>query len=181
MVRNALALNDLDAHDIMTPRTMVFRLPETMSLAEVNEHSRGWIHSRIPIYDPDDPERWTGLVRSADVLAALAAGRVATSLSELARPLHIVPEGTRGHVLLNRFITQRTHLFGVVDEFGGMAGVVSLEDVVESLVGREIVDESDRDADLREAARRAADRRDEIDGLARRPSPSMSRARSVRR
>lgn len=154
MVKNVLALDALEAREIMTPRTVVFRLPSSMTLGEVNQHVDEWHHSRIPIVDPDDPERWTGIVRSADVLAGLAAGKLDATLETMVRPLPMVIESTPGHQLLNRFISERTHLFGVVDEFGGMAGVVSLEDVVESLVGREIVDEVDQAADMREVARR---------------------------
>lgn len=156
MVRNVLRLNDLTAHDVMTPRSVVFRLSSEVRLGEVREHVDEWLHSRIPIYDPADPDYWTGQVRAADVLAELAAQRINVSLAELARPLPYVPEGTPGHVLLQRFIDERTHLFAVVDEFGGMAGVVSLEDVLESVIGHEIVDEVDEEPDLREAARRRA-------------------------
>ena len=136
----------------MTPRTVVFRLPSTMTLGEAHRRSDGWPHTRIPIFDPDEPDHWTGLVRAADVLAQLAIGGEDLTLEALARPLHVVADGARGHVLLNRYIETRTHLFAVADEFGGMAGVVSLEDVVESLIGREIVDEVDEIADLRGAA-----------------------------
>lgn len=154
MVRNVLALDDVTAHDVMTPRTVVFRLPSTMTLAEVREHVDGWHHSRMPIFDPEDGDRWTGLVRAADVLAEMANGHLDKRLDELSRPLLFVPESTHGHLLLHRFIEEKTHLFAVVDEFGGMAGVVTLEDVFESLIGREIVDEVDLVADLRAVARR---------------------------
>ncbi|MDX1647155.1 MAG: CNNM domain-containing protein [Longimicrobiales bacterium] len=162
MVRNVLALDDLTAQEMMTPRTVVFRLPATMTLREVSEHVDAWHHSRIPIYDPEGSDRWTGLVRSADVLARLASGAVEVRLDELARPLHFVPDTIHGHLLLQRFIEERTHLFAVVDEFGGMAGVVTLEDVFESLIGREIVDEVDQVADLREVARRRARHRRDV-------------------
>lgn len=154
MVRNALRLNDLTAREMMTPRPVVFRLPSTMTLSEVQNHVDDWVHSRIPIYDPSDNDRWTGVVRSSDVLANLAAGRLDMTVGELARTLHVVHDTTQGHVLLQRFIQDRSHLFAVVDEFGGMAGVVTLEDVVESLIGRQIVDEVDMEADLRALARR---------------------------
>jgi CBS domain containing-hemolysin-like protein len=156
MVRNVLALNDVTAREVMTPRTVVFRLSSEMTLGEVNAQVDDWTHSRIPIFDPEDTDRWTGMVRAADILTGLADGRRDQTLGEIALPLPFVAETTRGHVLLNRFISERTHLFGVVDEFGGMAGVVSLEDVVESLIGQEIVDEVDQESDLREAARRRA-------------------------
>lgn len=156
LVRNALRLNDLTAGEVMTPRPVVFRLPSTMTLAQVGEHVDQWVHSRIPIYDPDDDDRWVGVVRSSDVLVEMAAGNLDKPVSELARKLHFVPRGMHGNVLLQQFIRERSHLFAVVDEFGGMAGVVTLEDVVESLIGREIVDEVDTAADMREVARQRA-------------------------
>ncbi len=153
MVRNVLRLNDVTAGEMMTPRTVVFRLPSNMTLSAAHAEGGAWTHSRIPIVDPDDSDRWTGLVRASDLLAGLAAGRLDDTLEDLARPLHMVSEDTRGHVLLARFIETRTHLFGVRDEFGGMAGVVSLEDVMESVIGAEIIDEVDVSADLRKVAR----------------------------
>ena len=164
MVRNVLALNDLLAKDVMTPRTVVFRLPSDLTLSEADEQVVAWTHSRIPIFDPDEPDRWTGLVRATDILSGLADGRKDDPLSEISLPLPLVADTTPGHILLNRFIAERTHLFGVLDEFGGMAGVVSLEDVVESLIGQEIVDEVDQAADMREVARRRAMRRREEGG-----------------
>ena len=156
MVHNALRLNDLTAQDVMTPRTVVFRLPASMSVGEVKEHVDEWRYSRIPLFDPEDPDRWVGLVRSSDVLVAMAEGRLDEPLERLSSELRLVTPGTRGHVLLQQFITGRSHLFAVLDEFGGIAGVVTLEDVIESLIGLEIVDEVDEAADLREVARRRA-------------------------
>lgn len=158
MVANVLALDDLVVGDVMTPRTVVFRLPSNLTLAGVREKVSEWTHTRIPIFDPDDPDHWTGMVRAVDVLSAMSERPDDTPLSELARPLGFVPQMTRGDRVLTRFISERTHLFGVVDEFGGVSGVVTLEDVVESLIGQEIVDEADQVADLREAARRKAAR-----------------------
>ena len=161
MVRNVLALNDLVAKDVMTPRTVVFRLPQDLTLAEANEQVEVWTHSRIPLFDPEQPDRWNQLVRATDILSGLADGRKDEDLKSIGLTLPLVSETTPGHVLLARFIAERTHLFGVLDEFGGMAGVVSLEDVVESLIGQEIVDEVDEAADMREVARRQAMKRNE--------------------
>jgi len=153
LVTNALALNEVTARDVMTPRTVVYRLPETLTLREIAGRVEGWQFSRIPIHDPEDSEQWTGVVRASDVLINLARDRFDVTLAELGRPLHFVPGAMEGHTLLNQFLAKRTHLFGVVDEFGGMAGVVTLEDVVEELIGHEIIDEVDRVVDLQEAAR----------------------------
>jgi CBS domain containing-hemolysin-like protein len=174
MVRNVLALNDLVAKDVMTPRTVVFRLPQDLTLAEANEQVEVWTHSRIPLFDREQPDRWNQLVRATDILSGLADGRKDEDLKAIGLPLPLVSETTPGHVLLARFIAEQTHLFGVLDEFGGMAGVVSLEDVVESLIGQEIVDEVDEAADMREVARRQAIKRNEGRGLI--PDPGAPEA-----
>jgi CBS domain containing-hemolysin-like protein len=111
-------------------------------------------HARIPVHDPDDSDNWTGVVLRRDILAALGRDQFDVTLKSLAKPLGFVPDTLRGHELLNLFLTQRRHLFGVIDEFGHIIGVVALEDVLESLIGEEIVDETDKVVDMREVARR---------------------------
>ncbi len=154
LVANVLNLDDICARDIMTPRRVVFRLSGETRLDQLRDKVGNWQFSRIPVHAEDDSEKWTGLVRATDVLVALAEGRSSTRLKDLAAPLNFVPEGLPGHELLEGFLRTRTHLFAVVDEFGGIAGVITLEDVIESLLGQEIVDEVDRTEDLREHARR---------------------------
>lgn len=153
IVHNALKLNEITARDIMTPRVAVFRLPADMAVGEVRRAHEKWTLSRIPVHDPEDPEGWTGVVRAVDILRELAADRFETTIGQIAQPIHFVPEGVEGHILLERFLEKRSHLFGVVDEFGGLSGVVTLEDVLESLIGSEIVDEVDATVDMREHAR----------------------------
>lgn len=155
IVRNALALDEITARDIMTPRTVVYRLPHDTRIGELRASVGDWHFSRIPVVDPDDAEHWTGLVRAQDVLRALAEDRFDMRLHELVRPLPVVPETLRGHELLERFLEERSHLFAVVGEFGGIAGVASLEDVLESLIGAEIVDEVDVATNLQDVARRS--------------------------
>lgn len=159
LVANVLRLDEVAARDIMTPRRVVYRLSEDMRVDHLREHVGDWQFSRIPVHHPNDSEKWTGMVRAPDVLVALAQGRGETTLKELASPLHFVPEGIAAHELLQEFLKKRTHLFGVVDEFGGVSGVATLEDVLETLLGQEIIDEVDGAADLREEARRKYGRR----------------------
>jgi len=170
IVRNALNLDLVTAGDIMTPRTVVYRLPDDTRIGDLRSSVADWHFSRIPVFDPQDAERWTGVVRAQDVLRALAEDRFDTVLSDLSQPLQFVPETLRGHELLEGFLKERSHLFGVVDEFGGVAGVTSLEDVLESLIGAEIVDEVDQAADLQEVARgsvRARRHREQMKGTSR--------------
>lgn len=155
LVKNVLRLDEIRARDIMTPRTVVFKLPDSASVQEVAEAVSRCPYSRIPIHG-EDPDDWTGFVFKSEVLGRLARDEFDVPLHALRRPLEIVPETVPGHRLLSEFLRRRRHLLAVVDEYGGLRGVVSLEDVMETLIGEEIVDETDRDVDLQEVARRRA-------------------------
>ena len=108
-------------------------------------------HSRVPVYDTDS-DQIVGIVQRRNVLGALADDRDDEKLSALMRPVHIVPDTVSADKLLHNFIERREHLFVVVDEYGGIAGVVTLEDVFEEIIGREIVDESDWADDMQSVA-----------------------------
>lgn len=153
LVRNVLALNDIQAQDIMTPRTVVYHLAANTSVGDVGEQVMAVPYTRIPIWE-DDSENWTGIVLKQDILASLARDEFETPLSKLKKPLGFVPGAAPGHRLLHSFIQDRRHLMAVLDEYGGILGVVSLEDVMESLLGAEIVDETDLFADMQQVARR---------------------------
>jgi CBS domain containing-hemolysin-like protein len=153
VIRNILALRDVKAREIMTPRTVVFSLEKGLRLEEARARSPvwPWPHSRVPVYD-GDAERIVGIVQRREVLAAMADDRMDLRLEDLMRPVHFVPETLAADRLLQDFIKKREHLFVVVDEFGGVSGVVSLEDVFEEILGQEIVDESDTAEDLQKVA-----------------------------
>lgn len=153
LVRNVLRLNDIRARDIMTPRTVVYSLPGGTPVQEISEQIMTLPYTRIPIWE-EDSENWTGIALKQDVLACLARDEFETTLSSIKKPLGFVPEGALGHRLLHTFIQGRRHLLAVVDEYGGILGVVSLEDVMESVLGTEIVDETDLFADMQQVARR---------------------------
>jgi len=119
----------------------------------VNEPVNG-ARKRCLHYAADDPETWTGFVLSSDVLAEVARDQFDKTLGSLAKPLFFVSEDLRGHVLLKSLLKRRSHLFGVIDEYGDLTGIVTLEDVLESVIGEEIVDEVDIVADMQEVARR---------------------------
>ncbi|MBN1448317.1 MAG: HlyC/CorC family transporter [Bacteroidetes bacterium] len=151
LIRRVLQLDDIMARDIMTPRTVVFALKASDSLADVAEQLYDASVSRIPLYE-EDLDNIVGLVHIRDLLTALAKGRTEKLLREFADEVSFVPDTVRVNVLLSDFQKNREHLSVVVDEHGGMAGVITLEDILEQLVG-EIVDEHDRDVDLRVRAR----------------------------
>ncbi|RMG81329.1 MAG: CBS domain-containing protein, partial [Chloroflexi bacterium] len=93
-----------------------------------------------------------------EILSNAAADRMDLTLKEIARPLHAVPETNTVSQVLEEFITRKDHMFLVFDEFGGMSGIITLEDALESLLGVEITDESDLVEDLREMARQRYER-----------------------
>ncbi len=158
VIRNLLSLTQVYAKDVMTPRPVLFALPETMTVNDVvNEHGR-LRFSRIPLYT-GDIDHITGKVTRHGILHAYAEDRGDVPLSAIKRDLPVIPETARLDQALDRFIREQRHAMLVVDEFGGTAGMLTLEDCVETLLGVEIVDETDTAADMRELARRLMERR----------------------
>ncbi|MCS7466803.1 CNNM domain-containing protein [Stieleria sp. ICT_E10.1] len=157
LVQQVLKLNEVTAAEIMTPRSVVRRFPADTTLQAIShEMAAGrikWTNARVPVTDPKNDDVWSGVVLRRDVLAHLARDEFDRTLGSLAKPLHRVPMNTPGHVLLKSFLSKRSHLFGVVNESGTVVGIVTLEDVMESLIGEEIVDEVDVVVDMQELAR----------------------------
>ncbi len=157
LIRRVFQLDDILARDIMTPRTVVFALQADSSLEQAAEQLYKASVSRIPIYE-EDLDDIVGVAHIRDLLAALSKGKGERRMRDYAEEVTFVPDTARANMLLNHFQRNREHLFVVVDEHGGMAGVVTLEDVLEQLVG-EIVDEHDLDVDLRIKARMLGERK----------------------
>jgi CBS domain containing-hemolysin-like protein len=156
VIKNVLALENRTASDIMTPRPVVFALGSLVTVRDAfTEELRR--HSRVPVYDGDNPEDLVGVVHRVDILTAMADDRFASTVEELMRPIHFVVETATLDKLLRRFLEQRQHLVAVIDEFGTFAGIVTLEDVLEDLIGAEIVDETDQVSDLRAFAHERRD------------------------
>jgi len=151
-IERILTLHERTAGDVMTPRTVVFSLSEHLTLDEASRASRHWEHSRFPVYD-EDREDIVGIVLTKELLMALSRGKGETRLTELMRPVHFVAQTAPLNRVLTEFLERKQHLFMVLDEYGGMAGLITLEDVLEEILGREIVGESDTVADKRELAR----------------------------
>ncbi|MEQ8820569.1 MAG: hemolysin family protein [Sumerlaeia bacterium] len=160
---NALRLDQITARDIMTPRTVVYMLPADLPLNQVGAHSEHWTFSRLPLVKDDNPDNVVGIVHRRDVFDKLALAPKksleTTTLNDLAQPARFVPDSIRGHELLRNFLKERQHLLIVSNEYGGMEGVVSLEDVLEFILGEEIVDAHDQYEDMQELARAQARQR----------------------
>ena len=150
---NLIRFSAIRVEDIMTPRVVVRKFQHDMTLDEVKQESSTLNFSRFPVYGDSD-EDVSGYVLKADIMLALAEGRGQTKLKELKRNVLFVPEFISLRVLFGQLLADQEHFAVVVDEYGDMAGVVTMEDVLETLLGMEIVDESDAIEDLRGAARR---------------------------
>lgn len=152
-IRNILSLDKKTVEQTMTPRTVVYSLPADMTVAEARATSGVWPHSRIPVYEGEDREDIVGLVYRRELLEALANDQDDLRLERMMKPVEFVLESTTLDKVLNKFLESRIHLLVVLDEYGGLSGVISLEDVLEEILGKEIVDETDQVADMRELAR----------------------------
>ena len=153
VIKNILALKSVAARKVMTPRQVVFSLPADKTIGETIDELGNWPFSRIPLYG-DNKDTWIGIVLRRDAYNRLAEGERDVTLRQMMRPLQLIPDSVMLDKLLLRFLKQRGHMVGVVDEFGAIAGIVSLEDVLEEILGREIVDEYDESVNLQETARR---------------------------
>ncbi len=157
VIQNILSLSSKTVKDVMTPRTVVFALSAYEAVKDAGLEGGIITHSRIPIYfkDFEDVE---GIVYRRDILTARAEGKQNMTLEQLMKPVHFVYEKTSLDKVLKMFLDRAEHLFVVIDEFGGLAGVISLEDVLEEILGREIMDEFDQVSDMRLLARKRRQR-----------------------
>jgi CBS domain containing-hemolysin-like protein len=152
MIHRVFHLNDLSASDLMTPRIIITYLKGDLTLAECQENIIKSEHTRILIVQ-DSIDEVIGVALKQELLAAIIQGRQEEPVANLARPAKFVPKTIRANHLLKNFQEIRQHLMVVIDEYGGVSGVVTLEDVLEVLTG-EIVDETDKIIDLQEIARK---------------------------
>ncbi|MEM0963264.1 MAG: hemolysin family protein [Bacteroidota bacterium] len=151
ILQSLFRFRQLKARDVMTPRTVLVAYDEQTPLQDIADDGQPF--SRFPLYS-GDRDHVTGYVLRDDVLHALAEDRHDIPAKEIAREILTVPDGLPLPELFERLLDRREHLALVVGEYGGTAGVVSVEDVVETILGLEIQDETDRENDMQMAARR---------------------------
>ncbi len=162
--KNLLHLGGVQVADIMTPRMVMLAIQEDMTVGEVMTEHPAIPYSRIPIYS-ESQDDITRFVLRHELMRVAAENRVDAPLHEMARELRSLPETTSIAQVLDEFISQQQHMFLVFDEYGGTAGIITMEDALESLLGTEITDETDLAADLREIARQRYVRRRKLLGL----------------
>ncbi len=146
LIQNVFLFDEREVYPVMTPRTAVFALEDSLMLSEVKDELLEKQFSRIPVYS-EAIDNITGIINLKTVLRQLIDQTKDVPLSELAQKPLFVYETMSLTSLLEKFKTEQNHMAIVVDEFGGMAGIVTLEDILEELVG-EIYDEKDEDSSL---------------------------------
>lgn len=153
VVQNIIKLENQLVREVMTPRKVVFELDGELSLPEAFRISAEKEFSRIPVYE-GDRENVIGYVMKYDLCSPPALEHPEKRVATVARPIAVVRDTANCLKVLMGFLKDRRHIAVVEDEFGGLAGVVTLEDLLETVLGEEIVDETDREVDLQKAARR---------------------------
>jgi len=152
LVHNIISLEDKQIREIMTPRTVIFSLDTDMSVGEAIKAVDRKGFTRIPVYEKDS-ENITGYIIIHDLFSAKTLSDPDAPIKAIAKPITFVPETKNALALLTIFLKQRRHITVAVDEYGGIAGLVTLEDLIETVLGDEIVDETDVVVDLQERAR----------------------------
>lgn len=150
--KNLIRFRSLRVKDIMTPRIVVVKFQEDQTIQEILHNKDELRVSRMPVFG-DDEEDITGYVLKNDLYYNLSEDNGDKKLKEIKREVLIVPETISLKTLFERLLEKQEHIAVVVDEYGGLSGVVTMEDVVETLLGMEIVDEIDAIEDMQKLAR----------------------------
>lgn len=158
IIKNSLALGMINVEDIVTPRSVVTAFDENMTVGDVFARYPKLPFSRFPIFN-EDLDNATGFVLKSDLLIAKANQEIHTPIKQFRRDIHFVFAKLKLFDLLDLMLKERVHIALAVGEFGEVKGLVSLEDVLETLLGLEIVDEFDRVDDMQALARQLMDRR----------------------
>ena len=169
VLHNVLQLDKIKAADIMTPRTVMFSLPRDMTLEAFVAAVEDSPFTRVPVHEGDDPADLIGFVLKGEALMRYiqAPGdRATTPLAELARPIASTLDKMPVDRLFRHLISEGHHILAVADEYGTVVGIVTLEDVVETVFGFEIVDELDTIEDLGAYARELWQERAKRSGVA---------------
>lgn len=156
--KNLIRFSSLKVKDIMTPRIVVMKFSENLSIEEALTKKERLRVSRLPVF-ANNEEDITGYILKTDLYEQVAVGNGEASLSTIKREVLVVPENASLKLLLQRLLERQEHIAVVVDEYGGLAGVVTMEDVIETLLGIEIVDEIDAIEDMQKLAREKWEKR----------------------
>ncbi len=165
IIGNLLRFRSVRAKDVMTPRTVVKAAWACASIGDFFKENSELRFSRIPLYEKDSRDHIIGYLLKDELLSRMVNGEQSAQLRTLRRDIIAVSEDYPIIELFNKFLSTHEHIALVVDEFGGMTGIVTMEDVIETLIGFEIMDESDKIPDMQVLARRNWERRAKKLGL----------------
>jgi CBS domain containing-hemolysin-like protein len=152
-LQNLLLLHERTIKDAMTHRTVVFSLSENMTVREFVELHSNIAFSRVPVYENQESENITGYIMRTEILLAMAKGEQDKQLADFAKPLITLLGDMPLSTTFDHFLNSRVHMLLVVDEYGGLEGILTLEDLLESLLGIEIVDEQDTTVSMKRLAK----------------------------
>lgn len=153
IISNLLNFNNVLTKNIMTPSTVIKKVNEQLTVKDFFEIFKEIGFSRIPVYENNVPENITGYILKSDVLNELAENNNDTKLSLLKRNIIAVTRNTPIPKLFEKFIETKEHIALVIDEYGSVVGLVTMEDVIETLLGLEIIDEHDSTTDMQQLAK----------------------------
>ncbi len=151
MIQNLLKLDEVTAHEIMTPSVVVEMVPGSMTIKEFYDSDN--THSRILVYDEENDEYVIGYVLRQEVLEKMAEDNFDTTLNDIIRPILTFGEEDTVADIWEKLLEKKEHISAVLDEYGSLRGIVTMEDVIETMLGQEIVDEKDEVVDMQEYAK----------------------------
>ena len=153
IINNLIKLQTINVRAIMTPRTVVVSAPEEISLDEFIKQSKYLQYSRIPVYS-GNIDNVTGYILNSDLLEKLAEDKTKPKLKDLKRPVLIFYENLSILKLFEELLLKKEHIALIINEYGGMQGLATMEDIIETILGLEIMDEKDIEVDMQEFAKK---------------------------
>jgi CBS domain containing-hemolysin-like protein len=151
MIKNLLKLDEVTAHEIMTPSVVVEMVPANMTIKEFYDSEN--THSRILVYDEENDEYVMGYVLRQEILEKMAEDKFSSTLNDILRPIMTFSEDDSVAEIWERLLEKKEHISAILDEYGSLRGIVTMEDVIETMLGQEIVDEKDEVVDMQEYAK----------------------------
>ncbi|MDY6372647.1 MAG: CNNM domain-containing protein [Bacteroidales bacterium] len=152
IIQNVIKLSSIKAYDVMTPRVVAATAPESMTLRDFYRQAEYSHFSRIPVY-ADEEDFITGYVLRSEALEELAEDHFATTLGQIKRTIPLFNEEMSVAEIWDNLLRHKEQIAGIIDEFGAFQGIITLEDIIETIFGLEIIDESDQVADMQQYAR----------------------------
>ena len=153
IIQNLINFKSILAKDIMTPRTVIKMIDENQTLEEYYSANKDLQFSRIPIYSKNT-DNITGYILKDDLLKSLAEDKHSMKVSDLKRQMIFVTKNTSIPLIFEKFMETKEHIALITDDFGSVIGLVTMEDVIETLLGMEIIDEHDKHEDMQQLARK---------------------------